>query len=149
MPAMTTHRPAGPADADTILALTRGFYREMSLPFDESVAPLALAQLLAANDLGRVFIIEEADTAIGYLVMTRSFSLEFGGAFYLLDEFYIEPPFRGHGAGSAALRFAQTWAGTTPIRLEVDAGDQRKKGLYARCGFVLQNRNLMSWRSEA
>ena len=43
--------------------------------------------------------------AVGYLVLTLGYSLEYGGRDAFIDEVYIRSSYRGRGIGTAALTF--------------------------------------------
>ncbi|HNF99868.1 MAG TPA: GNAT family N-acetyltransferase [Pseudomonadota bacterium] len=55
--------------------------------------------LLAKPEVGAVWLAWREGRAVGYLVLTRCFSLEFGGPFVLLDEIFVLPEARGDGLG--------------------------------------------------
>ena len=104
------------ADAPALLDLMEAFYAEEGIPFDGPTQGRALDVLLADPTLGAAFLLLPAGSRMplaaprGHLVLTRGHSLEFGGAFYLLDELYLEPGVRGQGEGARALAFAGDWA---------------------------------------
>lgn len=138
---------AGPADHAELLACMAAFYAEEGLAFDPARQGAALATLLADRALGRVFWIGDK---LGYVAVTAAYSLEFGGAFALLDEIWLRPEARGRGLGAQALR--QTCEGLAvtghkAVRLEVERHNAHARGLYARCGFEAHDRDLMTWYS--
>jgi len=126
------------------------FYAEEGLAFDADRQGAALAGLLADRALGQVFWIQEDRSAdpLGYVAVTAAFSLEFGGAFALLDELWLRPDARGRGLGAASLRQvckALAASGHQAVRLEVERHNAHARGLYARVGFVRHDRDLMTW----
>ena len=88
---MVDIRPATPSDLEAVLALHRDFFAEDGYPLHEEESRTNLARLLAEPGLGRVFVIDEDGRAVGYLVLTFGFSLEFGGRDGLVDELYVAP----------------------------------------------------------
>src|SRR5882724_8532930 len=86
--------------ADEALGMMKRFYAEMHLEFVPKRAQQALAAL---NGFGAWWFIEVGGVAVGYFVLTIGYSLEFGGKFALLDEFFVEPGWRGKGIGAAAM----------------------------------------------
>jgi ribosomal protein S18 acetylase RimI-like enzyme len=142
-----THRLALPADHEIVLRLMEKFYREERLLFDPLLAPAALAQLLRDSALGEVWLLSVEDQLAGYLVLVHSFILEFGGRQMWIDELYLEPAFRGHGAGRQALRLVEESCrarGVRAIRLEVDRTNPRALHLYQGSGFQLHDRSTMT-----
>ena len=144
-------QPAALADAPAVLGLMQDFYAEEGLDFDGRIQGRALDVLLTRADLGAVYLLRlaAAGDALGHLVLTRGHSLEFGGAFMLLDELYLRPEIRGRGEGRRALAFAADQArsaGANALRLEVAHANTRARTAYARAGFATETRDLMTLR---
>lgn len=144
-------RPASLADAPAVLGLMEDFYAEEGIAFDGRTQGRALDVLLARPELGAVHLLRAAgaDDALGHLVLTSGHSLEFGGAFLLLDELYLRPEIRGRGEGRRALAFAAGQAraaGAHALRLEVSRANARARAAYARAGFATETRDLMTLR---
>jgi GNAT superfamily N-acetyltransferase len=57
------------------------------------------APLLADDRLGHVWFIGAESKEVGYVVVTLSYSMEYGGPTAVVDDFYIRPAFRGAGLG--------------------------------------------------
>lgn len=105
--------------------------------------------LCAGTPLGLAYIIEHDGAAVGYLVVGLGFSVEYGGVDGFLDEFYIEPRYRAKGLGTAALEELSKIARKNKImamHLEAMPGNDRATRLYARLGFKISERRLMSKR---
>src|ERR1700739_3061571 len=98
-----TFRVAERADIETLLEFMREYYEFDHLPFDRQVARAALAGFLDDEWLGRVWFIYYGGEAIGYLVLTLGYSLEYGGRNAFIDEVYIRASHRGRGIGQSAL----------------------------------------------
>jgi GNAT superfamily N-acetyltransferase len=140
-------RPAGNNDLDQILPMMSRLYGQDGLPFDAVRTRVAAEWLLAHADSGAIWTIEAGEAPVGYMVMTMCASLEFGGRFALLDELYLEAPWRGRGLGAQAIEFVAEWArarGMAAVRLETAQDNQRAQGLYRKCGFILHDRYLMT-----
>src|SRR5690348_1265035 len=96
-----------------------------------------------------MWLIEDEHQAVGYLVLTVCFSLEFAGRFCLVDELFVSEESRGRGLGTQALEFATSWCrsqGMQALRLEVWTGNSGAIRLYERAGFALEERHLMTKR---
>ncbi len=103
--------------------------------------------LLADPESGGVWTIEMDGSPAGYLVFTFGYSLEFGGRFGLLDELFIEEPWRGRGIGRQAVDFAGRLCverGWRVLRLEFFPGNRRASDLYRRSGYQTPERFLMT-----
>ena len=139
------------AKADDLALLTR-----MAVRFNhEDGHPLtrggraALKELCMGTPHGQAFMIEHGRETIGYLVVGFGFSVEYAGVDGFLDEFYIEPAYRAHGFGTAALNELGKIARRMKVKalhLEAMPGNDRAARLYGRLGFKLSERRLMSKR---
>lgn len=61
--------------------------------------------------------------ATGYIIMTNGFSLEFGGYYQFIDEFFVEEEQRGKGIGAETLKFVEDFGRKNAIKsihLEVE-----------------------------
>ena len=134
------------------LAMMRRFYTEERLELHEDRARPGLEELIAGADRGGWWFIVADGKVAGYFVLTVSFSLEFGGRFALLDEFFVLAESRGGGIGTQSLERVEEEAarmGVAAMRLEVDRSNARLQAFYARSGFVAHDRDLMSkWLSK-
>jgi len=149
--AMTTevsYRAAATSDIDCLLQLMLGLQQDdpWSVPFREEVVRESLRELLINPSVGRVFLICDADSCVGYVVVSFDFSLEYGGRNAWIDELFIRPELRGKGIGSKALDFAVQVArecDAKVLHLEVNRGNPAIN-LYRRHGFEDHNRSLLS-----
>jgi GNAT superfamily N-acetyltransferase len=146
------------ADENIVLELMRAFYAEERLVFAEKESGAGLKELLGRAELGRIFLLRASgagevgtagrgEGALGHLVLTFGFSLEFRGRFVLLDELYVRPELRGKGWGRSAIEFAAKWAseqGAASLRLEVNHANRHAKAVYSRRGFCDDRRDLMT-----
>jgi len=148
---MTTevsYRAALTSDMDSLLQLMRALQQDdpWSVPFREELVRESVQELLLNPFRGRVYLILDADTAIGYLVLSFDFSLEYAGINAWIDELFVRPELRGQGIGSKTLEFAAQAArehGAKVLHLEVNRGN-RAIHLYRRHGFADHDRYLLS-----
>ena len=143
-----TIRAAAISDVDQLLRMMLGLQQDdpWSVPFREEVVRESLRELLVNPYVGRVLLIHESDSCVGYLVLSFDFSLEYGGKNAWVDELFIRPEFRGRGIGSKTLDFAVEAArdcGAKVLHLEVNRGNPAID-LYRRHGFEDHNRYLLS-----
>ena len=84
---------------------------------------------------------------VGYAALTFFHSLEFAGRCGLLDEFFLQPIYRGQGIGKAALEWicetAAPKLGVRAIFLEVSPANAAAQGLYRTVGFEARPYNFM------
>ncbi len=122
-------------------------YSQDVIPWDEIRSRKAIGDLLETPQLGGIWLIRADDAVVGYMVLTVCFSLEFHGRFGLLDEFFVEAPYRSQGIGTQGLRFAEEECrrrGFKALRLETGHENVRAQELYRRNGFEIHDRYLMT-----
>ncbi len=91
----------------------------------------------------------DAETPVGYIVLTFGYSLEFLGRDAFIDEFFLLPSHRGRGWGKKTLAFVEEQARHNHVRaihLETVRTNDDAKRLYSKTGFVDRNHYLMSKR---
>jgi ribosomal protein S18 acetylase RimI-like enzyme len=141
-------RAATSADIETLVALMRDFYDEDGDPFHAEVSRAAFATLLAEPSSGRVWLAEEGALAVGYVVLTLGFSMEFGGRDAFVDDLYVVPRRRGRRVGHALLDACETTCrglGVRALHLEVKPTNPAA-ALYRRLGFRDHLHHLMTKR---
>ena len=72
---------------------------------------------------------------VGYIALTFGYSIEFGGKDAFIDEFYIQPEFRGQGLGKQTLSLIQQEAKTHnihAIHLEVAHANKKAQSFYTQ-----------------
>jgi len=133
-----TIEPADFGDIPVLVEFMREYYAHDKLPFEEAPALSALSDLLANQDLGRIWLIWTDNLPIGYIVLTFGYSLEFQGRDAFIDELYLERLYRGSGIGTQILQFVTSEAkslGIKAIHLEVERENQRAQQFYRSVGF--------------
>jgi len=96
-------RPAGPEDIAALGSLMIAFYAEAQFSLARLAAEQTFAALLAAPAMGQVWLLESDGQAAGFIVLTVSFSMEYGGLRGFVDDFFVAQPYRRRGLGSFAL----------------------------------------------
>ncbi|HYJ05342.1 MAG TPA: GNAT family N-acetyltransferase [Chthoniobacterales bacterium] len=140
-------RPAALKDVPRLVALMTEFYAETATPLDATRAAEAFAALLADDRLGHVWLVQAGHDDVGYVVITFSYSMEFGGRNAFLDDLFIQAPFRGAGLGTAALNEVRAFCmeqGVRAIHLETGRDNATAQALYRRAGFKITDRQLLT-----
>ena len=81
------------------------------------------------------YILEGDEGIIGYGMVAKSFSTEFGKPCMWIEDLYVKDAYRGFGLGSAFLRFVEEKYPNSILRLEVEEENERAIGVYKKCGF--------------
>lgn len=141
------YRVAEITDITLLLELVKEFHEKEKLAFDEKLDGNALAIFLADGSWGQVWIIQQEDEAIGYMILTLGYSLEYRGRDAFIDELYLRPKHRGQGIGTQMLAFAEENCrvlGVQALHLEVDFENPDAQRLYHRVGYQRHHRFLMT-----
>jgi ribosomal protein S18 acetylase RimI-like enzyme len=140
--------PVGVSDADTLVRLARDFHAEDGHPLTKA-GEAALRQIAHGEPFARAWLVREDDAALGYLILTLGFSVEYGGRDGFIDDLYLVPAARGRGFGRQVIDFALTQAcelGIRTLHLEVETGNDAAARLYRAAGFTGTGRRLMRLR---
>jgi len=142
-------REAIPGDEAVLLPMMRALAKQDPevIPFDESATRAAFHQFLSLPEFGRIWLLYDGPSLVGYIILTIGFSFEFRGHDAFIDELYIVPSHRRRGFGRQAMVFVEQRAremGVNAVHLEVDRGNDRALELYRRAGYRDHDRFLMT-----
>ena len=139
-------RPVERSDLEVLETMVRAFYVEDRNVFDPARQRAALAAVASGDDWVRGWMAVAGGAAVGYAVVTVSFSVESGGRDGFLDEVYLVPQVRNRGLGRRLLELIDEEAralGLNRLYLEVEHHNPAIR-LYRRAGFKDHRRYLMS-----
>lgn len=83
------------------------------------------------------YVFEEQGQLLGYAMVAKSFSTEFGKPCIWIEDLYIQEEHRGQGIGTAFLQFIEKTYPDSVYRLEVEAENERAVKVYQKCGFAV------------
>ncbi len=136
-------RSAESSDIPLILQMNKALNEYTGTEVDTPRIQRGLQTFIGHPEYGIVWLICAEDTAVGYMVLTWGFSLEFGGRDAFLDEFYIQEQHRGQGIGKQAMIFAAEQCQALEIQaihLEVERDNDGAQEFYKRLGFEQRDR---------
>jgi GNAT superfamily N-acetyltransferase len=140
-------RLATQQDIPLLLELMTDFYAETGYELDRATAQNAFETLVADSGLGFVWLLEADGKAVGHLVLTLKFAMEYGGLSGCLDDLFVRKAFRNRGLSSAALGELREFCLEHSIRgvtVEVGIENPAAQTVYRRAGFVeLEGRQLL------
>ena len=131
-------RLASESDTVTLLKFMQAYYAFDGHGFDRQKARAALTTLLRDPNLGCVWIIQDDEAPVGYVVICFGYSLEWLGRDAFVDEFYLLEQYRGHGWGRATMAFVEDAAralGVTALHLEVVRKNTAALQVYRKLAF--------------
>lgn len=83
------------------------------------------------------YVFEENGEVLGYAMVAKSFSTEFGKPCIWLEDLYLKPEHCGKGLGSKFMQFlADKYPGAV-LRLEVEEENERAVHVYEKSGFTV------------
>ena len=132
-----TFRKINPADRTEFLAMSREFYESDAVlhSIPEEFHERSFEELMRSDVYLECYIMETDGKAVGYALLTKTFSREAGGLNIWVDELYLRPEYRGLGAGSAFFAFLEQTHPAARYRLETEPENERAQSLYRRMGY--------------
>ena len=81
------------------------------------------------------YVFTENDMLLGYAMVAKSFSTEYGKPCIWIEDIYIKSEYRGRGLGSRFFTFIEDKYPTALLRLEVEEENERAVYVYRKNGF--------------
>jgi GNAT superfamily N-acetyltransferase len=132
-------RRASLNDVPQLVTMMAEFYSDSPYTLNPRRATDAFTALLSDERLGSIWIIQSNSQEVGYVVLALCHSMTFGGLVAVVDDFFIQPGFRGKGLGKAAMAAVRSYCVTHGIRaIHVETGRDNAVALavYRGAGFV-------------
>ena len=124
-------------DRETVIDMMRRFYRSDALITNGSEEIFESNVDSCLNDSpyveGFIFIAE--GKVIGYGMLAKSFSTEFGSECIWIEDIYLEEEFRGKGIGSRFIQYVKDMYSDKVLRLEAESDNQKAISTYEKNGF--------------
>ena len=135
---------AKPDDLPRLQSLVARFHAHEGIKQSDEDREAALRPLLKGSPHGAAYLIGPRQGPVGYIVISFGYSVEMGGIYSFIDEFYIRENVRGRGMGGEVLRAlmpALAEYGVKALHFEVDRENLDAKRLYTRLGFEARDTN--------
>jgi GNAT superfamily N-acetyltransferase len=139
-------RFASEDDIDLMLPLVRAYHEHEGLDISDSERESSVRGLISDHAFGGIWLIYVGGAPVGYIVLCKGYSIEFGGYDAFIDEFYIRPEFRGKGFGKSSLELIKAEAtkiGIRALHLEVARTNEIARKLYAGAGFEAREKYVL------
>ena len=123
--------------ADTVLAMMRTFYASDAVFTNgsEEIFRTDVQACVSENPFLEGFVFINEGNAVGYAMIAKSFSTEFGRPCVWIEDLYLTEPFRGQGAGSRFFAYLESRFPEAILRLEVEEENHRAVTVYRKNGF--------------
>lgn len=135
----TTIRDMTINDTDAVLEMMRVFYASPAV-FTNGSDEIFLKDIencIKNRQYLEGYIIESSNNILGYAMIAKSFSTEFGKMCIWIEDLYIKEDYRGLGIGKTFFDFITNKYTNCIFRLEVEEENERAVKLYKKCGFTV------------
>ncbi len=135
----TTIRDMTIEDTDAVLEMMRVFYASPAV-FTNGSDEIFLKDIencIKNRQYLEGYIIESSNNILGYAMIAKSFSTEFGKMCIWIEDLYIKEDYRGLGIGKTFFDFITNKYTNCIFRLEVEEENERAIKLYKKCGFTV------------
>jgi GNAT superfamily N-acetyltransferase len=139
-------RAAEAGDIAALGSLMIEFYAEGQFSLSRVAAERTFAALSAAPNMGQVWLLESAGRPAGFVVLTVSFTMEYGGLRGFVDDFFVLRQCRRQGLGARALQAIKEECvrrGVKALLVETSLANAEALSVYQRAGFVDTGHLLM------
>lgn len=125
------------ADRNSVLEMMRVFYVSPAILSDgsEEIYRNDFEQCVGENPYVEGYIFENDGKTLGYAMVAKSFSTEFGKPCIWIEDLYMTESARGLGIGSRFLQYIEEKYPNCVLRLEVEANNERAIHVYKKSGF--------------
>lgn len=124
-------------DKDAVIEMMRVFYASEAVLTNGSqeIFEQDVAYCVGDSPYLEGYIFEENDNTIGYAMVAKSFSTEYGKPCIWIEDLYMKQDYRGKGIGVSFFAFIEKKYPNTIMRLEVEEENSHAIHLYKKCGY--------------
>lgn len=132
-----TINPMTEADRGELLRMMRIFYASpaVSTNGSEEIFRADIDHCLSDDPYLEGYVLTEGDATVGYAMIAKSFSTEFGKRCIWIEDLYLKPSHCEKGYGTQFLQFIAAQYPDAILRLEVEAENARAVHVYRKNGF--------------
>ncbi len=129
-------RPMTEADRKEVMDMMRVFYASPAVHTNGSDEIFAadIENCIGGSPYLEGYVFEENEI-VGYAMIAKSFSTEFGKPCMWIEDIYIREAYRGQGIGQEFLKFVSEKYKDAVIRLEVEEENTHAVHVYRKNGF--------------
>ena len=130
-------KPMTSEHKDTVLDMMRIFYASPAVLSNgsEEIFNNDIDNCINDSPYLEGYVFEENDEILGYAMVAKSFSTEFGLPCIRIEDLYVKPEFRGMGLGGHFFSYLEEKYPGTVMRLEAEEENVRAIHVYKKCGF--------------
>lgn len=132
-------KPMKESDRNEVIEMMRVFYGSEAVFTNGSdeIFTSDFDNCINDNPYLEGYILDDNCTTIGYVMIAKSFSTEFGKPCIWIEDIYIKTEYRGKGIGQEVLDHIAQKFDNAIIRLEAEEENKRAVHVYEKCGFTV------------
>ena len=132
-----TFRAMRAADGEAVVEMMREFYTSAAVATNgsEKIFAANVENCTGGSDFVDGFIFETGGRIVGYGIVAKSYSTEFGGECVWIEDIFVEAGSRGRGIGSEFIRYVEEKYSGKILRLEAEGDNSAALALYKKFGF--------------
>jgi GNAT superfamily N-acetyltransferase len=125
------------ADRDAVIAMMRTFYASDAVWSNgsEEIFRADVEACISGSPYLEGYVLVEAGGTVGYSMLAKSFSVEFGRPCVWIEDLFLTETARGRGFGTAFLQFVADQYPDAVLRLEAEEENRRAVEIYRKNGF--------------
>lgn len=130
-------RPMTREDTATIIDMMRTFYASPAVLTNgsEDIFEADVAECVGDSPYAEGYVLEADGRIVGYGMLAKSYSTEYGKRCIWIEDLYLLPEYRGLGLGTAFFAHVEQQYPGCLLRLEVEEENTRARHVYETCGF--------------
>ena len=124
-------------DAEAVLGMMRRFYNSPALITNgsEKIYAANVENCLSGSAYLEGFVFVDVEKIIGYGMLAKSYSTEFGGECIWIEDIFIEREYRGRGLGTKFIQYVKEIYPDKILRLEAERENSKALNVYKNLGF--------------
>ena len=125
------------SDKSEIISMMRNFYSSEAVFTNgsEEIFERDFENCLGENPYLEGYVFSQENNILGYAMIAKSFSTEFGKACIWLEDLYLKSEYRGQGVIPKFIEFVENKYKNCILRLEVELENTHAVHVYEKSGF--------------
>ena len=126
-------------DKPCVIEMMREFYSSPAVFTNgsEQIFEADVDNCIAKSPYLEGYVFEKEGIILGYAMIAKSFSTEFGKPCIWIEDIYLKPKYRKMGIGNKFLSYIETKYPNALFRLEVEEENQGAMHLYQKNGYQI------------
>ena len=125
------------SDRESVMDMMRTFYASPAVLTNGSdeIFVADIEECVSDSPYAEGYVFENSGEIIGYSMLAKSYSTEYGKRCIWIEDIYLKEEYRGKGFGSEFFRFLDESYPDVLFRLEAEGENERAIHVYKKSGF--------------